>query len=110
MPKKLEAMTVDELDGETIRLKGEQPARVKDKLREVKAVRDTKVHVERTRDRLKKILTTVSGRTPEDVDTFLATKSVDEMMALIKPFEDIEAQVGVVVTVGPADVVELKGQ
>ncbi len=109
MATKLEGMTVDELDIETIRLKEEQPAKVKDKLRAVKSVRDAKVHIERTRDRLKKILTQVMGRTPEDVDAFLEDKTADEMLALIKPFEDIESKVGVVATPDTASV-ELKGQ
>lgn len=107
--KNYEDMTVDELDEEHIRIKEEQPDHTKDKLREIKVVRDEKVHVARTHDRAKKLLVHAGGRTPEEVDAFLDTKTPEEIQALIKPFEDIEAQIGVVVTPEPG-VIEVKGR
>lgn len=99
MPTKLENMTVDELDQETIRLKAEQPAKLREKLLAVRAARDPKVHYERQRDRLKKILINAMGRPAEEADAYLKEKSLEEIETLIKPFEDIEAQMGVVATV-----------
>jgi hypothetical protein len=96
--KKLESMTVDELDIETMRLKDEQPARVKDKLREVKAVRDLKVEQERRNDRVKKLLINGAGVDAAQVDQWLKTRSQEDIDALIAPFEAIEDQIGVVVT------------
>lgn len=106
---KLENMTVDELDQETIRLKEEQPAKMREKLLAVRAARDPKVNYERQRDRLKKILINAMGRPAEDADAYLKGKSLEEIETLIKPFEDIESQMGVVATV-ETGVVELKGQ
>ena len=48
-----ESMTVDELDGEYVRIKTEQPAKMRDVLAEISAVRRRKVERERIEDRVK---------------------------------------------------------
>lgn len=108
MPKNLDNLTVDELDQETIRIKEEQPAHMREKLLAVRAARDPKVHYERQRDRLKKILINAMGRPAEDADEYLKDMSLEEIEKLIKPFEDIEAKMGVTATIEPL-VTELKG-
>lgn len=63
-----EAMTVDELDALSVKLKGEIEA-VRDVRREAKAVRDRKVLLESL---ARKLNIDVSGITPEQAETLLA--------------------------------------
>lgn len=63
-----EAMTVDELDALSVKLKGEIEA-VRDVRREAKAVRDRKVLLEAL---ARKLNIDVSGITPEQAETLLA--------------------------------------
>lgn len=63
-----EAMTVDELDALSVKLKGEIEA-IRDVRREAKAVRDRKVLLESL---ARKLNIDVSGITPEQAETLLA--------------------------------------
>ena len=96
--KKYDSMTVDQLDVEHMRIREEQPDHMKDRLRAIKAVRDVKVEKERRADYVRKLLINGAGYSPEQVDEFLKTKSLDEVNALIAPFDEIANQIGVVVT------------
>lgn len=98
-----EELTVDELDQLTVKVKTEQPARAKDHLRAIKAVRDAKVYVERQRDRAYKVFVTGYGLPPESVSKFLEGKSAQDISAILSPFDEIERQIGVTVEPGTGD-------
>lgn len=93
-------MTVDELDAETVRLKEEQPAKLKDTLREIRKHRDPKVKADRAMDRMKSILIS-QGQTPEDAAKIVEEKGADWALRLVGEFEGLS--VGVTATPGTAD-------
>lgn len=102
MAKALPEMTVDELDQETIRLKTEQPAKLRDRLIAVKSHRDAKVETERKRDRAKKLLAAM-GYGPESIEELFQTKTDEELGDIVKHMEEFEDRIGVVVTPAPAE-------
>lgn len=105
MTSKYDDMTVDQLDAETVKVKQEQPAKMKETLRAIRAARDPKVAVERAKDRMVSILI-AQGNTAEDARKILDQKGDQWSLDMVKQFDGLK--VGVTVEPGPA-VVKAEG-
>jgi hypothetical protein len=103
---KYDGMTVDELDAETVRVKAEQPAKMRETLRLIRSVRDPKVSAARARDRMQSILIS-QGNSVEDAKKILEAKGDAWALDMVKQFEGLK--VGVTTTPEAANVAA-KGQ
>jgi hypothetical protein len=103
---KYDAMTVDELDAETVKVKQEQPAKMKETLRAIRAVRDPKVAVARAQDRMVSILI-AQGQTAADARKIVEEKGDKWSLDMVGQFEGLK--VGTTVEPGTA-VIEAKGR
>lgn len=98
---KYTSMTVDQLDAETVRIKEEQPARMRETLREIRAARDPKVKADRAMDRMTSILIS-QGHEAEEARKIVNEKGADWALNLVEQFEGLS--VGITATPDTANV------